>query len=537
VSSFIQSNGVQLGFVRTKSLAQEPVQLGPDYAAQRYLVTWEVTISRLTLGTAIGGGDPAGVRPTDPTGLQAFVRLHDQLMQPRGSLRVRLGTTDVVNIPAQGDVELGPKPLKLVVLGFNGEGSLVCEYTIQYTLRNPCPDAEDLPYLAHVWKAEDEIDNQFFMTRTYTGVLHLNPQVVGVQSDAHPDTIRSLYLPPRTPLMHRESLQVRTLEDGYTIAYRVVDRQPQAFCNSRFITRIEADHQVDHNIPSVSDAATVQADLWQLRIDEILRASGFAPGKDGGAVSFVSPALTLLTQVQYIKQVGLKRLALEQSARGIPTVTHTITATAFGTPDATYSGMSQAARVVCIFRATKGALFNLEAQETLAHFGGTFHEHDRTHPKSVQCVLRVTRRPPVITHAPDPDPAFPLANLPIDGRAQGIWNAGKNQMPTLQGNALQNQDITGPNNEPVPASVRQLVYGGMIHTGRVHLETGWGWHGAAFAPDLLSSRDAGVRRENTMTRGNDPFTGATLQSQLLAAIQDVCARKEVAVFEQRALRT
>lgn len=512
MSNFVQYNGVQLGFVRTRAFAQEPVQIGPDYAAQRYLATWEVTGSRLTVGQVggVGPGGVPGVAPVDTSGTRALVQLHDALMAPRRALRVRVGGIDLVNVTSAGDVELGPKPLKFVVTSFQGEQGFTAEYTVQYTLPNPCPGRNGvMAFLAHVWKAEDDLDRHFFMTRTYTGVLHLDPRAVGAQGQIHPDAIRRLYLPSRTPGTHRECVQVRTLEDGYTVAYKVQDRQPTAIVNSKDVVRMEGTHRVTHQTPGRASRSRREAAMWD-----------FANLKDW-----------IINPVQKFPTLDVAR----HDPSTIPTVTHAIQATAFGHPSSPYSTLTRAARVVVLFRLMNSGAFR---HNGWLDFDGEFTQEDKSDPKSSTCALLYTTRPNQMFDAPK-------VNRGRMDAAEDLWNPGRNLMPTIRNNTIAPEAILGPDNQRVPDSIQNLVFGGSVLNATPDL---WGWLASVFAPDMMSDRDAAAlgpqgfadfaRVDATTSRGvNARFGPAVpLEAQLLAAVQNLCGYKARAAFATTANR-
>lgn len=531
--SVIAYNGVALGFVRTKSFAQEAVFLGPDVAKFRYTATVEVLIHRLTAGTDRGNlppANPGGVGPLGPDGLAAWNAVHDRLMARRRPFVWRMATGVVANVPAggfgpagNGDVEWGPVPLKLVVLGFNSLGSAVAEYTIQWTAPNPCPNRNGVQaFLAHVWKSDDQIDREFFLTRTYTGVIALDPRVVGAQSGPlgiHPDAIRTLFLPPRTPGMHREETAVRTSEDGYTLAYKVVDRQPTAIVNSAHVARMEARHTVTNNDVGVASRATREADAITTGAAAL---GGFGAPWTAGANILVQRA----------------RLAVARySPRNVPTATHEVAATAFGHPASQYHQLARAARAVVLFRfrqAVRG-----EGGRLLT-FDGSFQQSDQSNPKATTCTLTVSMRPaqlysaPIANVVPDPGQVDPVGP---DPDADRVWNAGRPLMPRIVGGVIQPRPIVGPFNEAVPVSIRNLVYGGSVLNTLV--DDGWGWVSAAFAPDLMSDQDASlgpqgfgdfVRFDGRTGRGVAPRSGGPMTATLIQVLQDPCRYKEPAPF-------
>lgn len=559
--SVIVYNGVACSFVHTKQFGEEDVYLGPDVAVRRYTATWELTIHRQTAGTALG--DAVGV--IGPDGVFAWQTVHDAMMTPRSAFRWVQGNRVLFDLAVAGlkqglpgDCELGPKPLSFNIIGFNGNGSLVAQYTLQWALPNPCEDRNGkMGILAHVWKVDDDIDQHFFLTRTYMGVIRLDPRVIGAQSGRngiHPDAVRQLVLPPRTPQMYRNAVQVRTLEDGYTIAYRVQDRQPTSFVNSNQVVRMEASHKVTHGRPGIVKRLEPQIQQWQLWVQFAQQITGV-----GGAVG--RPRQNISPDARFNREQGLiggiatwwqnfniRDLVRKQTEyQGIPTVTHTIQATAYGHPASLYSELAKAARVVCTFRLMNSGLPLAE----VGNFDGSFVQEDRSDPKSVTCALEVTARPNATVVAPRAggDLAARAQNFAFGGRPEAgfggeVWLANNQipQFPNVNANRLVAANVQGPRNQQVPTDIRQLIYGGTILNGQ--RDELWGWVNAAFAPDIMSTTDATARGpqdvaftrvDATTPRGVNPRQGIgnqarALEAALIAAVQDPCAYKEAVRF-------
>lgn len=534
--SFIIYDGVQLGLIQTRSYQQSAITLGQDQAGTRHTLSVLATVARTTLGLT---GGPDAVMPIGPpgpgaNGAAALIRFRDQMMTPRKAFRFVVGNQTFANIVAVArpgvplaadalDIENGPKPLACNILGFNSVGSVVVEYTIQWAMPNPCEDVNDtMAVLAHAWKGEDEISEDFFLTRVYTGIIHFNAMIVGPGSGnagIHPDRLRRILFPPRTPGTHRRSVQVKNLEDGYTMAYRIVDAQPNAFVNSEDVTRIEATQSLIHTTPSSQETLAARAEWWNAWAGGAVRIAG----QEGGLYGDTDPDRK--------DRRGLVQLNMQRAGtigggiaggvfaagaalyNGIPLAVHAFEAIAYGTPRANFHILARAARVVCLFRLMKGTMIGGQGLNDPDSwignvFGGRAEQFDSSDPKSSTIRMTVTTRPVV---------------MPSD-QTGALWDKGFNKMPTIIGQVvngmagMQNEEIKSlpPNSVPIPLDIRQLLYGGAIQGAPGN----WGWVSSAFAPDLMSNRDAGIRNDALYPTQAD---GTAMQLMLIRALQDPCA--------------
>lgn len=516
-----------MGFVQTRQYSQSPIFVGQDCKGFRHTLTALVTVARATLGSIAAGGAQVGVIGAD--GAAALIALRDRLMTPRRPFRFVVGTrvfadftlANVVGVPPLDalDVELGPKPLACTIVGFNGPGSVLVEYTIQWTEKLECPENPKLAVLAHVWKGEDSISEDFFLTRTYTGLVHFNALVVGPGSGTggiHPDTMRRLLLPPRTPGTHRQNVQVKNLEDGYTMAYRIVDQQPQAFVNSQHVTRIEATHSIVVTKPSLQEIYAARAEAINALVGGAVRVSGQPGGLFGDPdPNRKDPRGQVQIQVERASVMaggigGGTFAATAASYNGIPMAAHSFEATAYGTPSAFYSELARAARVVVLYRFMRGTLIGAQGfadPDSVipgAAFGGRAEQFDSTTPKSTTVRLIVNSRPV----------AMP------SGQVEALWRKGNNTMPTIQGAGpgMIDQTITGPTGAAIPTDIRQLLYQGAIQG----TPGDWGWNRISWSPDLMSVLDAGIRDDGLFPQQgfNTP-----MQLMLIAALQEPCEYK------------
>lgn len=484
-------NDLAMTLVQTRRFIQEPIRWGQDIAGFRYTATVLANLNTQTLGP--DGGDRIGGVNPNLRGLTLWNSLREQLLAQRRPFRFLVGDvvvadiqTDANTAPDAVDSELGPKPLACNAIQFNGGGSVLVEYTIQWTTLNPCDTREEgeQAILAHAWRSEDDISDTYFLTRTYTGRIHFNPKVIGPANAGQltADSIKRLFLPPKAQGFHRVSVKAQQAEDEFSYTYTVVDQEPQAFCNSREVVRIEAEHKLATTTPGPRE----QLGAWSTILGG---AAGFA-----GAANKKVPVSRLANLGRGANLFSGALSTITGFFEGIPLTTNLITVTAFGSPTSRYSELARAARVVALYRLMRGT-------QTPSFFNGNMSQTDNTDPKSTTVQLEIVYRPRDIAAA--------------GATAQQRWDAGNTTMPTLVGGQLLDRPIQSVAGENIPDSVRQVAYAGTIGTAN-----GWGWTENGYAPDLLSNRDALVRDWVAVARRPDGFD---FTPALQAALQAVCS--------------
>lgn len=521
--SFITYNGVTMALIQTRYYAQEPIRVAQDVAGFRYTLTVLASVAGRTFGLQAGPPGAVVVNGPDPQGVANWVAFHDRLMQPRKRLVYQVGNVTLAALPDQAtqaaDIDMGPKPLAAKCIGFNGTGSMVVEFSIQWAAPTPCANrSKPIAVLAHAWSSFDDIDEQLYLTRTYRGRIRFNPQVVGAAAvptprGINPQALAGVLLPPRAFGCHRVRVETRILEDGITFDYVVVDREPQAFVNSTEVARIEAKHSVRTTTPSPAEVFQNQAGQW----GAIGGAAGVpmqaraGDARANGMRGF--QGLNVLEGVAGVGGAANSLMAAQYQA--IPLTTHTIQATAIGFTTASPASLARAARVVCLWRFMWGAQYP-------SWYNGACEQIDTTDPKASTVVLTIYCRPRDI-RAGDPLVGANLADAPPGPNQQRRWNDGNNTMPRFVGDRLVNTPIRNPEGNPVPKNVQFLMFAGCVGV----LDE-WGWGEQGFAPDLVSSRDAGVRGWTANPRQPD---GSYIELPLIQALQDPCEYKGYAILD------
>lgn len=508
--------------VQTRRWVQEPIKVGQDIAGFRYTVTVLANLNTQTLG-ADGGNRIGGVNPS-LRGLTLWNALREQLMAQRRPFRFIVGNvvvadiqTESINIaPNAVDIQLGPKPLACNVVQFNGGGSVLVEYTIQWQAPNPCAAGKTggppngMAVLAHVWASDDDLDKDFFVTRTYRGRIHLDPRVAGPAGTIHPDTLRGAMFPALAGPFRRDNITAKVSEDGYTYDYVIKDVQPYQLVASTEITRMTATHSVRHTVPTPK---------------EYLEAAGQVAGAVTG-IAGASGGARAAAGVGGFFSVGSAYWSI------LPTAVHSFEATAFGHNGTSYASLASAARAVCLWR-----LMKLTGVGITDPWGGSAETVNNSDPRSVVFRMEIVRRPRELQQWTRVDGgvnqgAFRLENQPA---TEAVWALGRNDMPTIQpGGGTADVAITTPTGVAIPAHIRQLVYGATPG----YLPGDWNGptqqnpagfpSGGSFAPDLMTNNPNGPRANYPW--GTGAFTSNLFSLALIAALQDPCAYKKAVSF-------
>ena len=127
---------------------------------------------------------------------------------------------------AHQDVENGPRPTGVAILQ-NYRWGFEVEWTVTFSQVPLDRDGYVIPdqpvaewALNNRWRITEQMDENFFMTKTYSGSIRLRT--------AHPTlhmVARLLAFPELEPGFKRESCEYTVSENGLEVTYRIVDRQ------------------------------------------------------------------------------------------------------------------------------------------------------------------------------------------------------------------------------------------------------------------------------------------------------------------------
>lgn len=204
MSRFIY-NGVELSYIRTKSITHEPEydDTGVDYLWTK--VTFDI---EAVLNTTLGGSSPA----------QQIVAIRQALETPRKRLQFIVNTDTILDVNDTTDVRIGPLPEPCVVTQIGGEQTFLISYRISTWIVECVSPGLTPQYQSHRWKEAVRIDENFYTRKTRTGKLYVRSDII-----ANVDSLRDLgvVLPPLDNgfKLGPGGIEVTIQEDGLALMY------------------------------------------------------------------------------------------------------------------------------------------------------------------------------------------------------------------------------------------------------------------------------------------------------------------------------
>lgn len=250
------------------------------YTTHRYRVRGVLNPS---INSYLVPGVANGVFLTDPTqSLGAYGTVTEQgirhyMMQPRRRLRIRTPAdvqgrqgvpgmpvppagqpaapfnwvdspgTNVDGTQATLDCNNGPRPVACDVVYVSGTKTFVVDFAFETYINEAFRYTATPPVmLSHVWKVEEDIDQDYYSTRTIEGYARFRGDRLAFLG-AMPDDFRGWLFHPRPNGFKRVAINVRCAEDGNSLVYRLVDKQLALSIAPQGVTRIELVHTVTDN--------------------------------------------------------------------------------------------------------------------------------------------------------------------------------------------------------------------------------------------------------------------------------------------------
>lgn len=232
-------NGISIEHCVTKRFAQEPVFDPSDTDLLYY--KFMVRVQGFVHGHTDWQG---GVGITGASGLTQDAASYERSMryrlaENRQEFEMRMG----VSANSAGTVILAAKPVpsgasSRIMAGFdlnNGPRCKVIEIThvtgneifkieaefevciLECDAEGGVPNGTGV--LSNRWSCIDEIDQNFFTTRTYEGLLRT------FSNQINPNSFRAYVVPPLQPGLRRERMSFSVTEDGLNLRYSIIDRE------------------------------------------------------------------------------------------------------------------------------------------------------------------------------------------------------------------------------------------------------------------------------------------------------------------------
>ena len=121
------------------------------------------------------------------------------------------------------DLDNGPKPKGCHVELITGTAVMRVSFEIEVCIKE-CPGRGSEPppqtgVLSNRWTVEDTIDENWYTTRTYSGLLRIT------QAEANVNMFRGWVIPPIQPYFKRMSIRCASSADGLQLEYTITDRE------------------------------------------------------------------------------------------------------------------------------------------------------------------------------------------------------------------------------------------------------------------------------------------------------------------------
>lgn len=231
-------NGVSLESCTTRRFSQEPVfdQSDTDLLYHKFTIRVSGMVHGHTEWTNIG---TTGFSGTSRDAASYERNLRFRLIENRQPFEMRMGVSSqsagtvilAANPVASGassrimkgfDLNNGPRCRVLDITQVTGNEVFRIEAEFEVCILE-CDADGNVPngtgVLSNRWSCIDEVDSNFYTTRTYDGLLktfsgHINP-----------NSFRGYVVPPLQPGLQREKMNFAVTEDGLALRYTIVDRE------------------------------------------------------------------------------------------------------------------------------------------------------------------------------------------------------------------------------------------------------------------------------------------------------------------------
>lgn len=224
----VEYNGVRIEQCHTRRFEQEPVYEHGDLLYSKFTIR---------VGGLIHGntGQLQWFSPTQGDGAaRDFTAIRSMLTEPRGEFEMKVGDNVLLRCQrvrdsneARGDLSFrdvrnGPRCTFISITHF-AAGVLKVEVEFEICAvecnRDGSAGSSLRSVLSNKWSCQDDIDQNFMTTRTFTGRLQLTSARV------NPHEFRHLVVPPLQPGLRRDRMSFIATEDGLQLQYTIVDRE------------------------------------------------------------------------------------------------------------------------------------------------------------------------------------------------------------------------------------------------------------------------------------------------------------------------
>lgn len=244
-------NGVTLHNVTTRDFRQEILYdaSDTDKIGSRFFLSFDGVIHNQRVPRSGGGhedldhgitySDPEGPTNTSSSAAAVYQRLRMRLSEPRKTLRVAVGATNSASgdtmlsvhpmglaADQDGDIENGPKPIKVDITSITGSALFRVRFDIQCAIGLCSPGQANI-VLSNRWSITESMDANFFVERRIDGRLRLAHGVfeIGNAGSIPGHVHKHLCMPILETGFKRIKVDFASEEDGLNCTYSVTDKQ------------------------------------------------------------------------------------------------------------------------------------------------------------------------------------------------------------------------------------------------------------------------------------------------------------------------
>ena len=242
----LKYDSVTLNIVSTRQILRENLYM-PD--SQDYLYTrWLVDVFAV-YNPALQDGTKSSIKDATWRKILSTPRKRLTLTDDLSTASAPVGTilispSEVPDSPGtffSCDAKGGPYPkLAPTIVEMHGAKTWLVHYQVE-TFINEMNASTALPkvVLGHRWQMTEDVDEDYYATRTVTGEVVFNMAML-VNLGTHPDDYRRDFFHPIPNMFKRDAIKVTASSDGTRIYYSFIDRQKPIQIADQRCTRIEA---------------------------------------------------------------------------------------------------------------------------------------------------------------------------------------------------------------------------------------------------------------------------------------------------------
>jgi hypothetical protein len=222
----VHYNRIELDNVVTREWHEEVTydQSGTDPIGVKYRLGFEGIAHVQNLASAVASIGPVAGAAGNLASLWRQIEV--ALLTPRQTLTVRFGTQLMLTVKPTAadlkdqhrDTDNGPKPHSVKITHVAGSSVVRVQFSIEAT-KVLCTNKAAGPVLSNRWAINEELDRNFFTTRTIRGRLRLSSSIEAGHA------YKGMVVPSLENGFRRERISYTVAENGLDCEYEITDRQ------------------------------------------------------------------------------------------------------------------------------------------------------------------------------------------------------------------------------------------------------------------------------------------------------------------------